>query len=293
VGAALALNNDDWLVQAFRESGALFARGVPLSQQYLLWLGNEVGSKLKVDDYHVLPVSVPIASQVLHGVGLAYAEQYKGTDRVSISYVGDGGTSEGDFHEALNFAAVWKAPAIFYVQNNQWAISVPRARQTASPTIAEKAFGYGMAGVQVDGNDVMAVYAAVRMAADKARAGDGPTLIEGLTYRLGAHTTADDPTRYRADDEVAAWRKKDPLLRLGNYLKKAGKLDAEAIAQMEKEAKKAAQAAFREAENYAAPSIEDSYRYTFKEMPPVLAHQLKQRKALDAQVAAQAAGRQA
>jgi pyruvate dehydrogenase E1 component alpha subunit len=210
-----------------------------------------------------------------------------------LSIFGDGATSTGDFHEALNFAAVWKAPAIFYVQNNQWAISVPRAKQTASATIAEKAFAYGIEGVQVDGNDVMAVYAAVKMAADKARADDGPTLIEGLTYRLGAHTTADDPKRYRSDDEVEAWRQKDPLLRLGSYLKKIGRLDDGKIDEMEKAAKKVAQDAFREAENHAAPTIEDTYRYTYKVMPPILEHQLQERKALDAQVAAAAAGRQA
>ena len=145
----------------------------------------------------------------------------------------------------------------------------------------------------MDGNDVMAVYAAVRLAADKARSGKGPTLIEGVTYRMGAHTTADDPTRYRSDQEVEAWKQRDPLLRVETYLKKAGKVDDQAIQHLEAEAKQAAQEAFREAEGYSLPTLEDGYRYTFAEMPPILHNQMQRRKALDARVAATAAGRQA
>jgi pyruvate dehydrogenase E1 component alpha subunit len=172
-----------------------------------------------------LPVTIPVATQLPHAVGLAYAAQYRGDDAVVMAFCGDGATSEGDFHEALNFAGVWHVPAIFVVQNNQWAISVPLKKQTHSKTIAQKALAYGMPGLQVDGNDVLAVHAACREAVDRARAGDGPTLIECVTYRLGVHTTADDPTKYRSTEEVEAWERKDPLTRFGAYLQKKKLLD--------------------------------------------------------------------
>jgi pyruvate dehydrogenase E1 component alpha subunit len=280
IGSLMALRNDDWFVQAFREMGGLLVRGIPLNQQYLYFLGNEIGSKYKSGTY-TLPISVPIASQTLHAVGLAYAEKYKKTDRIAITFVGDGGTSEGDFHEALNFAGVWHAPVIFYIQNNQWAISVPRAKQSASKTLAEKAFAYGFEGIQVDGNDILAVYAATTIAAEKARNGDGPTLIEGFTYRLGAHTTADDPKRYRADEEVESWEKKDPIIRIEKYLISKDLLKEDEIESMKKDAKKEAQKAFEDAEKYEKPSLDDTFRYTFKEMPRVLEVQLEKRRELE------------
>src|SRR6185369_10455199 len=173
-------------------------------------------------DQHDLPTAIPVATQLPHAVGLAYAAQYKGDDAVVMAYCGDGATSEGDFHEALNFAGVWSVPIVFVVQNNQWAISVPLKKQTHSATIAQKALAYGFPGIQVDGNDVLATYAASRDAVARARAGEGPTLIECVTYRLGVHTTADDPTKYRSEDEVKAWEKKDPLTRLVPYLERKG-----------------------------------------------------------------------
>jgi pyruvate dehydrogenase E1 component alpha subunit len=172
-----------------------------------------------------LPVTIPVATQLPHAVGLAYAAQYRGDDAVVMAFCGDGATSEGDFHEALNFAGVWHVPVIFLIQNNQWAISVPLKKQTHSRTIAQKALAYGLPGLQVDGNDVLAVYAACREAVDRARAGDGPTLVECVTYRLGVHTTADDPTKYRSTEEVEAWERKDPLTRFGAYLQKKGLLE--------------------------------------------------------------------
>ncbi len=280
IGTALAVHDDDWYVQAFREMGGLIIRKVPLARQYLFWLGNEKASSLKIDDYHILPVSVPIASQYPHAVGLAFAEKVKKTGRIAIAFVGDGGTSEGDFHEALNFAAVWKAPVIFYIQNNQWAISVPRSKQTASLTLAEKAFGYGFEGVQVDGNDVFAVYAATKMAAEKARKGDGPTLIEGYTYRMGAHTTADDPSRYREETEVKEWEAKDPLARLEKYLLDKSLIKKDEIEKLKKSAKKQAQEAFREAEAFKEPEMEDVFKYTFAEMPAILKDQMERRRIL-------------
>src|SRR4029453_2146309 len=171
-----------------------------------------------------LPITIPVSTQLPHAVGLAYAAQYKDDDAVVMAYFGDGATSEGDFHEAANFAGVWHVPIVFVCQNNQWAISVPLKKQTHSPTIAQKALAYGFPGIQVDGNDLLAVYAATRDAVDRARAGEGPTLIECVTYRLGVHTTADDPTKYRSDDEVKAWEKKDPMTRLVPYLEAKGLL---------------------------------------------------------------------
>ena len=281
VGSILAMNKDDWFVQAFREMGGLLLRDVPLSQQYLYFLGNEMGNHYEPEKYRILPVSVPIASQLPHAVGLAYAEQYKGTDRAVITYIGDGGTSQGDFHEALNFAGVWNAPVIFYVQNNQYAISVSRKRQTASATIAVKAYAYGFEGIQVDGNDLLAVYAATKFAVDRARKGGGPALIEGYTYRLGAHTTADDPTKYREDKEVEEWLKKDPLLRLEKYLLANKKITQAKIDKLKTTSKKQAQEAFEEAEKYPKESLDNTFRYTYKVTPSILEEQLERRRDLE------------
>ena len=220
IASLMALNKDDWFVQSFRELGGTIVRDIPLYQTYLYYYGNEMGSNLPSANYYTLPVSVPIASQFPHAIGLAYAEKIKKTGRIAIVFVGDGGTSQGDFHEAMNFAGIMELPVIFYVQNNHFAISMARRHQTASETIAEKAFSYGFEGVQVDGNDILAVHAVTKMAAENARKHNKPTLIEGFSYRLGAHTTADDPTRYRDDQEVEQWIKKDPILRTEAYVLK-------------------------------------------------------------------------
>ncbi len=166
---------------------------------------------------------------MLHAVGLAWAERYKGNDRIALTFMGEGASSEGEFHEACNLAGVWKAGVILYAQNNHWSISLPWSKQSASTTLAEKAFAYGFPGIRIDGNDIFAVYAAVRLAADRARAGEGPALIEGLTYRLGAHTTSDDPTKYRSDAEVKQWEARDPLLRLERYLLRTKQLTEEEV----------------------------------------------------------------
>lgn len=281
VTALLALRPDDWFVMAFREIGGMLARGISLKQQFLYWLGNEEGSRFEPGTFHTTPISVPIGSQALHATGLAWADQYHGRDRVAIVYVGDGGTSEGEFYEGMNFAGVWKAPVIFYVQNNGWAISTPRAVQTASATIAEKAYACGFPGIQIDGNDVFAVYAAVSLAAQRGRDGEGPTLIEGITYRLGAHTTADDPTRYRQDSEVDEWIPKDPLQRLRTYLISQKLLTAKKADAFHQEAKEEVMAAFDEAEAVTAPDLEDGYRYMYQEMTPHLKAQLAARKVLE------------
>ncbi len=169
-------------------------------------------------DRNDLPVSIPVGSQTLHAVGLAWAAKYRKTDRVAMAYFGDGGTSQGDFHEGLNFAGVFQAPAIFICQNNQWGISIPRSSHTGSETIAQKALAYGVPGIQVDGNDILATYAAAKEAVDRARSGGGPTLIECVTYRLAVHTTADDPRRYRTKEEIEKWKKRNPITRFQKYL---------------------------------------------------------------------------
>jgi pyruvate dehydrogenase E1 component alpha subunit len=224
VGAVSTLKSSDWMVPSFRETAAMLWRGWPLEKLLMLYAGFLEGGQPEPGQ-NDLPVTIPVATQVPHAVGLAYAAQYRGDDAVVMSFCGDGATSEGDFHEAMNFAGVWHVPVIFVVQNNQWAISVPLKKQTHSKTIAQKALAYGMPGLQVDGNDVLAVHAACREAVERARSGDGPTLIECVTYRLGVHTTADDPTKYRSTEEVEAWERKDPLTRFGAYLQKKKLLD--------------------------------------------------------------------
>jgi pyruvate dehydrogenase E1 component alpha subunit len=180
-----------------------------------------------------LPVCVPMGTHVPHAVGLAYAARYKRADSVALCYFGDGASSEGITQEALNFAGVLDAPVVFVCVNNQWAISIPRARQTRARTLAQKAIAYGFAGVQVDGNDLLAVYVATRDAVERARRGDGPTLIEAVTYRLGGHSTADDPARYRAEAEVKEWEAKEPLPRFVRYLQSKGLIDDRVQAELE------------------------------------------------------------
>jgi len=238
VGPVAALRDSDWFVGAFRELGGHLLRGVPLLRMLQYYSGWEEGAAYPVEERN-LPVAVILASQLPHAVGLAYAMRYRGeTDTAVLAFVGDGGTSEGDFHEALNLAAVWRLPVVFVIQNNGWAISVPRSVQSASETLAQKAVAYGMPGVQVDGNDVLATFDATRQALGRARAGEGPTLIEAVTYRLLMHTTADDPTKYREQSEVDAWLERDPLLRVRTLLRRRDLLDDAAEAALETTIKK-------------------------------------------------------
>lgn len=224
MGAVAALRQTDWMVPSFRETAAMLWRGWPIEKLLLFFAGYLEGAQ-PAPEQRDLPITIPVATQLPHAIGLAYAARYKGDDAVVMVFFGDGATSEGDFHEAMNFAGVWQLPVVFVCQNNQWAISVPLKKQTHSRTLAQKALAYGFPGIQVDGNDVLAVYRASREAVDRARGGDGPTMIECVTYRLGVHTTADDPTRYRSDEEVKAWERKDPLTRFRAYLGKRNLLE--------------------------------------------------------------------
>jgi len=265
MGSVFALGRADWMVPSFRETAAMLWRGWPIEKILLFFAGYLEGGQ-PGPDQHDLPICIPVATQLPHAVGLAYAAQYRGDDAVVMAYCGDGATSEGDFHEALNFAGVWHVPVVFVVQNNQWAISVPLKKQTHSRTIAQKALAYGFPGIQVDGNDVLAVYAASREAIDRARDGGGPTLVECVTYRLGVHTTADDPTKYRSQEEVAAWERKDPLVRFRAYLDKKSLLDPELEQAVDAEIERAVQAF--EARPPADPLA--MFDHAYAERPPHL-----------------------
>src|SRR5213593_2349565 len=265
LGSVITLRATDWMVPSFRETAAMIWRGWPIEKILLFFAGYVEGGR-PAPDQRDLPITIPVATQLPHAVGLAYAAQYRGDDAVVMAYFGDGATSEGDFHEALNFAGVWHVPVVFVCQNNQWAISVPLKKQTHSKTIAQKALGYGLPGIQVDGNDVLAVYAASREAVARARAGEGPTLIECVTYRLGVHTTADDPTKYRTAEEVAEWERKDPLTRFAAYLKKKRLLEDGLEAQVDEEI--AAAIARFEATAPADPLV--MFDHVYAELPPEL-----------------------
>ena len=228
IGAVLALREDDWLFPTYRESMALVARGLdPIELMALLRGTWHCGYDPRAT--HTAPQCTPLATQTLHAVGLADAFRRNGTDSVVMAFIGDGGTSEGDFHEALNFAAVFHAPVVFFVQNNKFAISVPLSKQSSAPSLAHKGIGYGIASEQVDGNDLVAVLSVLDAAVAHARAGAGPFLLEAHTYRIDAHTNADDATRYREAAEVERWRAADPLLRLEKYLLDLGVLSTEDV----------------------------------------------------------------
>jgi pyruvate dehydrogenase E1 component subunit alpha len=265
LGSICTLKPTDWMVPSFRETAAMIWRGWPIEKMLLFFAGYLEGGQ-PAPDQHDLPICIPVSTQLPHAVGLAYAAQYRNDDAVVMAYFGDGATSEGDFHEAVNFAGVWHVPVVFVCQNNQWAISVPLKKQTHSRTIAQKALAYGIPGIQVDGNDILAVYAASLEAVARARAGDGPTLIECVTYRLGVHTTADDPTKYRTNEEVAEWERKDPLTRFTGYLKKKRLLDD----GVEKEVDAEIAAAIARFETTAAADPLTMFDHAYAEMPPDL-----------------------
>jgi pyruvate dehydrogenase E1 component alpha subunit len=273
VGSAYALGEGDWIFPSFRETGACYMRGVPLKDILLYWMGDERGQKV-AEGANVFPISIPVGSHPLHAVGVAWAAQLQGEKICTVAYFGDGATSEGDFHEAMNFAGVFQAPTIFFCQNNQYAISVPRKIQTAAKTLAQKAMAYGFSGIQVDGNDLFAVYAATSEAREKAISGGGPTMIEAVTYRFGPHTTADDPTKYRADEELEEWKPLDPLLRVQKYLEGKGIWSKDWEAGVKEEAEKSISEAVQDAEGVAEAKPEEFFQYTFAEMTPNLKEQM-------------------
>ena len=235
VGGAYALAEQDWVFPSYREMGAALVRGLDPAAILHLFRGTWL-SDHDPHEHHFGLLSIPIGTQALHAAGFAMGAKFDGQDLVVLSYFGDGATSEGDPHEAMNFAAVFEAPVVFFVQNNQYAISVPLSKQTHAPTLAHKAVGYGMPGYRCDGNDVLASYAVTKQAVDRARAGHGPSMVEAVTYRMESHTTADDATRYRTPEELEQWRRRDPIARYEHFLRREGLLDDTLKGEVEAEA---------------------------------------------------------
>ncbi len=265
VGSALALERTDWVFPSFRENGVYIALGHPPYKILQYWGGDERGLVTE-KDLNIFPVCIPVATHVPHAAGAAMAAKYRGDKAAVVAYFGDGGTSEGDFHEGLNFAGTFRLPAVFICQNNQWAISVPREKQTAARTIAQKAIAYGIEGIQADGNDIFAVYKATRQALERAKKGEGPALIECFTYRMSDHTTADDASRYRTKEEVDLWKSKDPLLRMKLFMEKKGLWTEEYQKEVEAKAKTAVDEAEKKAEAVERPDPRDMFNYTYAKL---------------------------
>ena len=275
VATALALEPGDWVFPALRESVMMLVRGFPLRTYIAQVFGNagdllkgrQMPSHMSGRQVNQVSWSSCIGPQIPHAVGAAWAAKIRGDRAVAVGFMGDGATSEPDFHAGLNFAAVYKAPCVLICQNNHWAISVPTARQTASATIAVKGRAYGVPSVRVDGNDVLAVHAVVSAAVDRARSGGGPTFIEALTYRIGAHSTSDDPTRYRSEQEVDIWMKRDPLLRLRRHLVARGLTDEAADGALEEELNAEIAAAITDVEGLGPPGRETIFDDVYEELP--------------------------
>jgi 2-oxoisovalerate dehydrogenase E1 component alpha subunit len=267
-----AMHPDDVLVPYYRDYAAQFQRGVKMSEILAYWGGDERGSQFAANSQD-LPISVPIASQCLHAAGVAFAFKYRKQSRVAVVCLGEGGTSEGDFYEAMNVAGIWKLPLVFVVNNNQWAISVPLSKQTATKTIAQKAIAAGFIGLQIDGNDILACRQTIGEAIEKARHGDGPTLIEGLTYRLCDHTTADDASRYQPQDEVDNAKLKEPLSRFKNFLEKQKFWDDAQEKALVKDCSEAVQQAVEEYLNRSKQLITSIFDYHYAELPDYLVEQ--------------------
>jgi 2-oxoisovalerate dehydrogenase E1 component alpha subunit len=275
VGSATALRPDDWMVATYRDAAAMWTHGYPMELLFAGRTGHEAGGSPPAG-VNVLPPSITVGGHMVHAVGLAWAERLRKRERVAIAYFGDGATSEGDFHEAMNFAGVFGVGCVFLCQNNGWAISMPREQQTASDTIAEKAAAYGFPGVVVDGNDVLAVQAVTSEALDRARRGEGPTLIEAVTYRLGPHTTSDDPGRYRPTGSAGEWERRDPLRRARLRLEQVGAWSEEWERGIVAGASDAVTAAIDAAESLPDPEVAHLFGGMFAELPVHLEEQLRE-----------------
>ncbi len=274
-GVASAMGEKDWLIPSFRDHGTMVLRGVPLHLVYAYWAGDERGSSFP-EGVRCFPVAVPVGSQWQHGAGVGLSLKLRGEEAVAVTFGGDGSTSEGDFHEAVNCAGVLGTKTVFVIQNNQWAISVPIHQQTASETLAQKAHAYGVPGIQVDGNDVFAVYAAATEAIERARSGGGPSLIEAVTYRIGDHTTADDASRYREDDELKKWEARDPILRLRRFLVDQGLWDDNQEAVLLEEARDWVDAQVKVLEEMPPQQPEEIFTSMYAELPPHVAEQMEE-----------------
>ena len=273
VGSASALDPAiDWVVPQYRELPALLRQGLPLSSFMLYFMGNLAGSRIP-DDVNILPIQISLAAQIPQAVGLAWGLQMQRTGGVVVVYFGDGASSEGDFHEACNLAGVVKAPVVFVLSNNGWAISTPRHKQSAATSLASRAVGYGFPGVVVDGNDLLAVHAVTTEAVSRARAGDGPTLIESVTYRMGPHNTADDPTRYVDAAEIETWKPLDPIERVQRHLAARGLWDDDRRAAVEAELSAEVDAALVVARAAPPPTAAQLFEHVYADPPPRLDRQ--------------------
>lgn len=272
VGSAATLRPDDWMVATYRDAAAMWMQGYPWELLVLGRTGDERGGS-PPDHVNVLPPSITVGAHMLHAVGLAWAERSQGSDRIAITYFGDGATSEGDFHEAMNFAAVYETATVFVCQNNGYAISMSTQRQTKSETIAAKAIAYGMPSVLVDGNDLLAMYAVTSEAAQRARTGGGPTLIEALTYRIGPHTTNDDPSRYRDSAEETDARERDPIERVRRYLADNGAWSQEWQDEIDGQAANELERAVELAEGLDPPALGAIFGAMFEDLPATLREQ--------------------
>ncbi|MDX1468801.1 MAG: pyruvate dehydrogenase (acetyl-transferring) E1 component subunit alpha [Acidimicrobiia bacterium] len=274
IGAASALAEGDWVAATYRDAALNWSVGYPWRLLIAGRRGHEIGGRLP-DGVNVLPPSITVGGHMIHAVGLAWAEALKGTGRIALTSFGDGATSEGDFHEAMNFAAVYQTPIVFFCQNNGYAISYPVEEQTRSETIAAKADAYGMPGVRVDGNDVVATLLVTARAVERARSGEGPSLIEAVTYRLGPHTTADDPARYRDRDEAEEWEERDPLLRIRLLLERAGLWTSEWQQELEERASSAIEEAVSWAEALPPPTFDEMLERVYARPTEALREQLE------------------
>jgi len=284
VGAAMAMADEDWIVPQYREPGAALVRGMPLKDLICQLIGNsedpvkghQMPCHYAYRKGNYLSISSPVGTQLPHAVGIAWAMRLRGEKKAVLVFFGDGATSTSDFHVAMNFAGVFRTPCVFLCNNNQWAISLPVERQTASATLAEKALAYGFDGARVDGMDALAVYRATRAAGIQARDGGGPTLVEALTYRLGPHSSSDDPSRYRDEAEVAVWRARDPIIRFRRYLEAVGWWDDEREARLEQAIGDEITNAIQEAERAPPPPVETLFEDVYADIP---AHLREQRDA--------------
>ena len=284
VGSALALNKEDWVFPAYREPGCALVRGLDLK----LMIAQEYGNSLDVNKGRQMPnhfgwrsinyvsASSPVGTQIPHAVGTAWAAKVRGEPLVTLVYFGDGATSGNDFHVGMNFAGVFRTPTVFFCKNNQYAISLPLSHQTAAKTLSQKALAYGFQGVRVDGNDLLAVYAATKAAVDKARLGGGPTLVEAVTYRLGPHSSSDDPTRYRSKEEVAEWQRQDPIERMRRYLELKNLWSQDREEALRKELDESISETIRQVERAPPPPIETLFTDVFENLTPALKEQMEE-----------------
>ncbi|MCL5106062.1 MAG: pyruvate dehydrogenase (acetyl-transferring) E1 component subunit alpha [Candidatus Marsarchaeota archaeon] len=270
IGSAMAMSDKDFFVPNFRQHAVFFNKGLPLETFFIYAKGYEEGM-IVPKEIKAFPWIVPVSTQIPHAVGIAFAQKYKATGSAVVTYVGDGGTSEGNFYEGLNFAGVFKIPLVVIIENNQWAISVPRSYQSAAQTLAQKGIAAGIKCIQVDGNDVIGVYKAVKDALESAR-GNVPVIVEAVTYRLGMHTTSDDPSKYREKAEEDAWKAKEPFIRLNKYLRARDAWDDAKQAQAEQEFSAIIDQAIAKAEAFK-PDPKSMFEHVYSFMPDVLEQQ--------------------